>query len=102
MESKSKEGILNELFFELGSIIEAAGLIDEIYRREANTGESVINFLNNYDFVTNQAIEIITDEGQRDHRHLSNDFGSKDLLNLKPCKIYIKGWEKCLKLRTKA
>ena len=67
MESKSKEGILNELFFELSSIIEAAGLIDEIYRREANTGESIINFLNNYDFSDQPSlIEIITDEDKRD------------------------------------
>lgn len=65
--SKSKEGVLYEIFFELSSIIEAAGQISDIYRSEANPDESLSNFLNNYDFSDKPSlIEIITDEDKRD------------------------------------
>ena len=65
--SQSKEGVLYEIFFELSSIIEAAGQISDIYRSEANPDESLSNFLNNYDFSDKPSLtEIITDEDKRD------------------------------------
>ena len=65
--SQSKEGVLYEIFFELSSIIEAAGQISDIYRSEANPNESLSNFLNSYDFSDKPSlIEIITDEDKRD------------------------------------
>lgn len=65
--SQSKEGVLYEIFFELSSIIEAAGQISDIYRSEANPDESLSNFLSNYDFSDKPSlIEIITDEDKRD------------------------------------
>lgn len=65
--SQSKEYVLYEIFFELSSIIEAAGQISDIYRSEANPDESLSNFLNNYDFSDKPSlIEIITDEDKRD------------------------------------
>ena len=65
--SMSKEGVLYEIFFELSSIVEAAGQISDIYRSEANPDESVSNFLDNYDFSDKpRLLEIITDEDKRD------------------------------------
>lgn len=65
--SKSKEGMLYGIFFELSSIIEAASLISEIYGSEANPDESLSNFLDNHDFSDKPSLsEIIKDEDNRD------------------------------------